>query len=360
MSVIYGNPITLGGGGKPKKLLSSLTEGSLVSVLEDGKLVPFYVAKHNYEADLNGEGRTLLVRKDIHSKQYWHTTNTNTYAGSFIDTWLNGDYKALLSNTVQGNMALTSFDYSAGNTTAVTTLSRGLFLLSLAEVGLSASDANQEGEKLPIGDALKIAYLDGTATNQWSRTPANKNTQYAYVISSAGAISGGNPTSAQGIRPCFTLPADMPLRSEPYADGSWGLVDEYEPTDTVDITDNGIHNVKEFSFANVNVAPVLLWTNASPTSNFAPQTISLSETWDAFIIEIQYAGFGAVKYGRGFLNVGEPGYIGIYFSAASGTGRIVTSTTVNSVVFGDAKQGADSIANTACTPTRIWGVKFTL
>ena len=38
--MIIGNPITLGGGGKPKKLLSSLTEGSLISVLEDGKLTP--------------------------------------------------------------------------------------------------------------------------------------------------------------------------------------------------------------------------------------------------------------------------------------------------------------------------------
>ena len=115
MSVIYGNPITLGGGSKPKKLLSSLTEGSLVSVLEDGKLTPFYVAKHNYEADLNGEGRTLLVRKDVHSMRQWDADGGKDYGTSDISAWLNADYKNSLSATVKSQIGFTEFRCAVGN-----------------------------------------------------------------------------------------------------------------------------------------------------------------------------------------------------------------------------------------------------
>ena len=46
--------------------LSEISEGEIIKLKENGSLVDFYVAKHNYESGLNGEGRTLLVRKDIH------------------------------------------------------------------------------------------------------------------------------------------------------------------------------------------------------------------------------------------------------------------------------------------------------
>lgn len=44
--------------------LDNTSVGSVVKLKEDGVLVDFYVAKHDYESGLNGVGRTLLVRKD--------------------------------------------------------------------------------------------------------------------------------------------------------------------------------------------------------------------------------------------------------------------------------------------------------
>ena len=49
--------------GKP---FSELTEGDIVKLKENGTLVDFYVAKHDYESGLNGAGRTLVVRKDTY------------------------------------------------------------------------------------------------------------------------------------------------------------------------------------------------------------------------------------------------------------------------------------------------------
>ena len=74
---------------------------STVKLKENGVLVEFYVAKHNYESGLNGSGRTLLVRKDCYDQRQWHGSNVNAYATSAIDTWLNGTYKNLLDADIR-------------------------------------------------------------------------------------------------------------------------------------------------------------------------------------------------------------------------------------------------------------------
>ena len=220
-----------GGGGKPKKLLSSLTEGSLVSVLENGKLVPFYVAKHNYESDLNGEGRTLLVRKDLHSNMAWSSPNSNAYVSSGIDAWLNGDYADMLSPELRANIGVTSFYYTiGGGDRTLTTLGKSIFLLSAAEIGASSPNYfNAEGSLLPIASALVSATpANGTERRWWTRTPEfTGSVSVIYIDPSVSAIHGGVASTTQlGVRPAFTLPADMALRETPYDDGSWGLADE--------------------------------------------------------------------------------------------------------------------------------------
>lgn len=230
-----------GGGGKPKKLLSSLSEGSLVSVLEDGKLTPFYVAKHNYEADLNGEGRTLLVRKNLHSNRQWNAPNGNAYAESSINTWLNGDYADTLSAIVKSAVSVTNFKYTIGNgNKTLSTLGKSIFLLSAAEVGAASPNYfNAEGSLLPIASALVHATPDsGTEVRYWTRTPEFTSSVSAiYIDPSVSVIHGGVASTTQlGIRPCFTLPANMALNTEPYADGSWGLADEDVMIDTETVT----------------------------------------------------------------------------------------------------------------------------
>lgn len=212
------------GGGKPKKLLSSLTEGSLVSVLEDGKLVPFYVAKHNYEADLNGEGRTLLVRKNLHSWDTWDSNKKNAYIGSTIDTWLNNDYFNMLSTAVRANCGSTTIEYTQNNNAS--TVLKSVFLLSTTELGVSSGENKVEGETLPIASTLRIAMLDGVAKTQWVRTPTPNSTDLVDVVTESGAYAVDYANGKQGRRPCFTLPANMVLNEAPNADGTWTLADE--------------------------------------------------------------------------------------------------------------------------------------
>lgn len=249
--MIYGRAITLGGGGGgTAKTLATLAEGALVAVREGGVLTPFYLAKKGYEPDLNSGNRYLLVRKDCCDDRAWNATNVNTYASSDIDTWLNSEYKGKLSSQVQANMGLTKFEYTPGNGDAtVSTLQRAAFLLSLTELGGTHGGANVEGEALPIADALKIAYRDGAATAQWTRSPYKDDThKYVMVKTEAGADDVRFTTASEAPRPCFTLPSNMEIADEPNADGSYSLLcdatidslDDLAEGATVSITENGM------------------------------------------------------------------------------------------------------------------------
>lgn len=186
--------------------LSTLAEGSIVKLNENGSPVEFYVAKHNYERSLNGAGRTLLVRKDCYDQRKWHSTLKNAYSDSSIDTWLNNNYKALLDDVVKTAIGTTKFYYTPGNgSTSVTTLSRSVFLLSVKELGLSFSMANTEGSELPIASSLRIAYLDGSAVQQWTRTPRTNTSSDVCFVYNTGSLGTCDVTSTVGARPCFTL-----------------------------------------------------------------------------------------------------------------------------------------------------------
>lgn len=195
--------------------LGNKSVGSIVKLKENGVLVDFYVAKHDYENGLNGSGRTLVVRKDCYDTRQWHTSNVNAYATSAIDTWLNSTYKNLLDADIRGVIGTTKIKYTPGNgNTTVGTLERAIFLLSVTELGRSASYANTEGTALSIASSLQIAYLNGSAVVQWTRSPYTGSTGYAYCLGASGGVGNGNCGNTGGSRPAFTLPSTLSVSDD--------------------------------------------------------------------------------------------------------------------------------------------------
>lgn len=195
--------------------LGNKATGSIIKIKENGTLVDFYVAKHDYESGLNGTGRTLVVRKDCFDTRQWHTSNVNAYASSAIDAWLNGTYKAMLDADIRGVLGTTKFYYTPGNgTTSVTTLQRAVFLLSVTELGKTASYANTEGSALPIASTLQIAYKDGSAVVQWTRSPSTDNTDGACYLYTKGYVSYYSCSHTYGSRPAFTLPSNLSVSDD--------------------------------------------------------------------------------------------------------------------------------------------------
>lgn len=190
--------------------LGNKSTGSIIKLKENGTLVDFYVAKHDYESSLNGAGRTLVVRKDVYDQRQWHSSNVNAYASSTIDSWLNSTYKNLLDADIRSLIGTTKIRYTPGNGNwNVSTLERSVFLLSLTELGESHTYANTEGSALPIASTLKIAYQNGSPTYQWTRSPHTSHTHYAWGLDSNGNIDYGGCTNTGGSRPAFTLPSSL-------------------------------------------------------------------------------------------------------------------------------------------------------
>lgn len=190
--------------------ISDLKEGDTVYVSIAGVYTAFLVSKHNYEPELNGTGRTLLVHKDSifgdSSKDFaWDSKRTTPaeYSKSTIDALLNGSFKKSLSDYMQKKIDKTTFYYtpafkwisgeSAGSgyyePSEISTLSRSVFLPSAKEIYYDFPDnnssyvnkmwgygCNAEGSTLPTAKELSKGpfYTYGGVANayqQWTRTP---------------------------------------------------------------------------------------------------------------------------------------------------------------------------------------------
>ena len=193
--------------GKP---LGDFSEGDIIQLNEGGVPVDFYVSCHNYEQSLNGAGRTLVVRKDTYDDRVWDNGNVNAYASSDLDSWFNSTYKNMLDADIRSLIGTTKIRYTPGNgNNTVGTLERAIFALSLTELGQSHTYANTEGSALPIASTLRIAYRDGSATTQWTRSPRTYYTYYAWGLYSSGRIDDDFCSYSNGSRPAFTLPSDF-------------------------------------------------------------------------------------------------------------------------------------------------------
>lgn len=193
--------------------LSTKAIGSIVKIKESGTAVNFIVLKHGYPSD--GNGRTLLLRESLYDTRQWHTSNVNAYASSAIDAWLTGTYLNLIDADIRAQIAAVNISYTIGNgNTTTTTLSRKVFLLSGTEVGLTYSYMKTEGTALSFfnSNAARIAYLNGTATGWWLRSPNTSNATHAWFVYTDGSYS--NCSYSYGSRPAFTLPSSLSVSDD--------------------------------------------------------------------------------------------------------------------------------------------------
>lgn len=203
--------------------LSTITPGAILYLNESGSPVPFYIAKHDYESGLNGAGRTLVVRKNCYDMCVF-SNSSNEYADSVLDSRLCNTYIKLLDAGVQTAIGKTKFYYTPGNgNTTMVTLQRAVFQLSLTELGKTANSANTEGSALPIASMLQIAYRNGSAVAQWTRTPYKPESWRMYLITASNGIDAVSYTwkFEAGSRPAFTLPGNLGLAQN--ADGTYTL-----------------------------------------------------------------------------------------------------------------------------------------
>lgn len=182
--------------------ISTLDVGSIVKINENRRPVEYYIARHNYESELNGDGLALLVRK-LCGDDVAFSTGANAYTGGTLDDYLNNTFFSRFDSSVRRKIALTEFYYTPGNgVESMTTLQRKVFQPSSTEYGLYVANVNAEGTALPIADTLR-----SVQHAQWTRTPYLYNNSYIVsVTASGGRKYNTSATAMLGSRPAFCLP----------------------------------------------------------------------------------------------------------------------------------------------------------
>lgn len=206
--------------------LSSKAIGSTIKLKVNGSAKDFIVVHQGkpssvYDDSCNG---TWLLMKDIYENRQWHSSNTNDYANSTIHSYLNSTFLNLFESNIKNAIKQVKLPYrkGSGTSTTVTSGSNGLsakiFLLSATETSFSFSSMpSGEGAELAYfkgcadnsSDSKRVAYLNGSATGWWLRSPHCSFFYYALYVSSNGDWDFDYCSSSYGIRPALILPSTL-------------------------------------------------------------------------------------------------------------------------------------------------------
>ena len=206
----------------------TLAVGSVVKLMKDGTAVEFLVVNQGKPSDLYDDScdGTWLLRKDIYISKAWHSSDTNKYETSDINTWLNGIFFNGLGTAEQATIKQVKIPYrknggSGGTDQSGTNgLSAKIFLLSGYEVGWTTSDSSYfpvDGAKLDYFESgtgtsannKRIANWGGVGTSYWLRSPRTDDINYVYRVNTDGSCSWDNPSLTRGIRPALVLPSTV-------------------------------------------------------------------------------------------------------------------------------------------------------
>lgn len=210
--------------------LGSQAVGSIVKLNVNGTARNFIVVHQGlpgsmYDASCNG---TWLLMQDLYEKRAWDYYDddynfANDYANSDIHSYLNNTFIDLFDRDIKSVIKQVKLPYTNGTgedgslATGSSGISAKVFLLSQAEVtGETDAKANAEGAVLSHFDGAsnsdRIAYLNGTATNWWLRSPDTSGTSYVWSVNTSGtAKRGGVVSNSRGIRPALVLPYDTSI-----------------------------------------------------------------------------------------------------------------------------------------------------
>ena len=206
--------------------LSSKAIGSTIKLKVNGSARNFIVVHQGkpssvYDDSCNG---TWLLMQDIYENRAWHSSNTNDYANSTIHSYLNSTFLNLFESNIKNAIKQVKLPYrkGSGTSTTVTSGSNGLsakiFLLSATETSFDFSYMpSGEGAELAYfkgcadnsSDSKRVAYLNGSPTGWWLRSPYCNGFNYALYVNSNGDWYDYYGSNSCGIRPALILPSTL-------------------------------------------------------------------------------------------------------------------------------------------------------
>ena len=205
--------------------LGTKAVGSIVKLKVNGTAKEFIVVHQGkpssiYDDSCNG---VWLLMKGIYEERQWHSSNVNKYESSDIHAYLNSTFLDLFDSNIKDAIKQVKLPYRKNGGSGGTTkqgangLPCKIFLLSAPEVHYEHRYIDSgEGAVLSYfascvtnnADSKRVAYLNGSASYWWLRSPDADNTSRVWYVSTNGSCDGLSASSSFGIRPALVLPPD--------------------------------------------------------------------------------------------------------------------------------------------------------
>ncbi len=223
--------------------VESMDMGKPIVLYEDGAPVKFIVACQDYEPDLNGTGKTLVIRADpLEEKIKWNASNMNNVSAvANAIKYLNETYIGRFDEATRTAIGTTKIRATPGNgSNAVGTAEFAIFPPSMTEMGAVASNINVEGTSLGgVADYIKsrLAGKGGTA-EAYSRTPVTTANTSMWTFSPTGQYVAGASKECW-IFPMFALAPGTQAAPYPKPTAVKALKDMAEG-DYVLLNENGV------------------------------------------------------------------------------------------------------------------------
>lgn len=189
--------------------VGSVPEGQVITIHENGSPIEYFVARHNYESDLNGSGGTLVFRKPTTDDEVVWDSEGNSYSVSEVDNWLNTTFLSRLSPGVISALKVTKIESAPVNSWRAEVIERKIFLPSVLELGGSDSHAPIEGEAIP---ASSLIINNGEfATAFWTRSNMDNEKYMAFVMLAGGGVDQLDKGVGEKVRPMFVLDSNADI-----------------------------------------------------------------------------------------------------------------------------------------------------
>ena len=181
--------------------------------------------------------QTKVIRAKSVGNQKWDTNNSNTWASSSLNTYLNGTYLTSLGTlaekiatttwkvgggayaNISQSVPKTAYQYEVGSSASSTTVDKKIGLMYVSDYGYAADQS---------GWTTKLSsYSSNTSKNwlylgsyEWTISRDSGTTNYAFYVRGTGSVDVYSATISYAVRPSFNLESSVK-----YVSGSGSMSD---------------------------------------------------------------------------------------------------------------------------------------
>ena len=182
-----------------------------------------------------GDQTKVIRAKSVGNKQ-WHTSESNTWSTSSLNTYLNGEYLTSLgtladkiatttwkvgggSTTYLYDVPTTAYQYEVGSSASTTTYDAKIGLMYVSDYGFAADQSGWTTKLSSYGSNSSKNWLYlGSA--EWTISRNSRLTGLAFTVTGTGYVNYTSVTLSRGVRQSFNLESSVK-----YVSGSGSMSD---------------------------------------------------------------------------------------------------------------------------------------